>query len=138
MQDVGEEDKNFKRAFQAQDVCPAPTSRTPAQAESHGTQHGMSLAMVDMHAICTDLHAEHAALDALLVGLNEAGWDTPTPAPGWTVRDQISHLGSTDRTATIAAAEPRLDLLTAIGWLFRCLLRIDIFAKRPDKCFCVW
>ncbi len=63
--------------------------------------------MVDMHAICTDLHAEHAALDALLVGLDEAAWDTPTPALGWMVRDQISHLGSTDRTATIAAAEPQ-------------------------------
>jgi uncharacterized protein (TIGR03084 family) len=63
--------------------------------------------MVDIHAICTDLHAEHAALDALLVGLDEVAWDTPTPAPGWMVRDQLSHLGSTDRTATIAAAEPQ-------------------------------
>ena len=63
--------------------------------------------MVDMHAICADLHAEHTALDTLLVGLDEAGWNTPTPAPGWMVRDQISHIGSTDRTATIAAAEPQ-------------------------------
>ena len=62
---------------------------------------------MDMHAICTDLHAEHVALDTLLVGLDEAGWDTPTPAPGWMVRDHISHLGATDRTATIAAAEPQ-------------------------------
>lgn len=63
--------------------------------------------MVDMHAICTDLHAEHIALDTLLVGLDEAGWDIRTSAPGWMVRDQISHLGSTDRTATIAAAQPQ-------------------------------
>lgn len=63
--------------------------------------------MVDMHAICADLQAEHAALDTLLIGLDEAGWDTPTPAPGWMVRDQISHIGSTDRTATIATAEPQ-------------------------------
>jgi uncharacterized protein (TIGR03084 family) len=63
--------------------------------------------MVDMHAICTDLHAEHAALDALLADLDAAAWDTPTPAPGWTVRDQISHLGSTDRAALIAVAEPQ-------------------------------
>jgi hypothetical protein len=30
--------------------------------------------MVDMHALCTDLHAEHVALDTLLVGLDEAAW----------------------------------------------------------------
>jgi hypothetical protein len=60
---------------------------------------------VDMHAICPDLHAEHGALDALLVGLDEAGWDTPTAAAAWIVRDQINHMRSTDRTATIATAE---------------------------------
>lgn len=71
--------------------------------------------MVDMHAICADLQAEHEVLDTLLVGLDEAGWNTPTPAPGWMVRDQISHIGSTDRTATLAAAEPQRfhsDILT--------------------------
>ena len=61
---------------------------------------------MDMHTICTDLQAEQADLDIFLSGVDEAGWNTPTPAPGWMVRDQISHLGTTDRTATIAAAEP--------------------------------
>jgi uncharacterized protein (TIGR03084 family) len=59
-----------------------------------------------MHTICADLQAEQADLDTFLSGIDEAGWNTPTPAPGWMVRDQISHLGTTDRTATIAAAEP--------------------------------
>ena len=61
---------------------------------------------MDMHTICVDLQAEQADLDTFLSGVDEAGWNTPTPAPGWMVRDQISHLGTTDRTATIAAAEP--------------------------------
>jgi uncharacterized protein (TIGR03084 family) len=63
--------------------------------------------MVDMHALCMDLHAEHVALDTLLVDLNDAAWDIPTPAPGWMVRDHLSHLGTTDRTATLAATEPQ-------------------------------
>jgi uncharacterized protein (TIGR03084 family) len=61
---------------------------------------------VDMHTICADLQAEQADLDTFLSRVDEADWNTPTPAPGWMVRDQISHLGTTDRTATIAAAEP--------------------------------
>jgi uncharacterized protein (TIGR03084 family) len=59
-----------------------------------------------MYTICADLQAEQADLDTFLSGIDEADWNTPTPAPGWMVRDQISHLGTTDRTATIAAAEP--------------------------------
>src|SRR5207344_2630031 len=34
-----------------------------------------------------------------------AGWDKPTPAPGWLIRDQISHLGFFDRTAVLAATD---------------------------------
>jgi uncharacterized protein (TIGR03084 family) len=62
--------------------------------------------MVDMTSICADLQAEQEALDGILSGLDEAAWSTPTPAEGWRVRDQISHLGATDRVATVAAGDP--------------------------------
>ncbi len=61
---------------------------------------------MDMTTICADLQDELAALDSIVSPLDEAGWNTPTPAPDWMVRDQISHIGSTDRVATIAAGEP--------------------------------
>jgi uncharacterized protein (TIGR03084 family) len=61
---------------------------------------------VDLQTICVDLHAEQEALDALLCSIDEADWDTPTPAAGWTVRDQVSHIGSTDNVATLAVDEP--------------------------------
>lgn len=61
---------------------------------------------MDIQTMCRDLQAEHEALEAILQPLDEPGWDAPTPAPGWLVRDQISHLGSTDRTATVAVTEP--------------------------------
>lgn len=61
---------------------------------------------MDMHNICADLQAELGTLDAIVDHLNKTAWHHPTPAEGWMVRDQISHIGSTDRAATIAAHEP--------------------------------
>jgi hypothetical protein len=36
-----------------------------------------------------DLEDEHAALDAIVAGLDARAWDAPTPAEGWAVRDQV-------------------------------------------------
>jgi uncharacterized protein (TIGR03084 family) len=62
--------------------------------------------MVDMQRICADLRAEQEDLDHILTPLHEADWDRLTPSPGWAIRDQVSHIGTTDRVATIAAGEP--------------------------------
>lgn len=59
-----------------------------------------------MDAICDDLDAEHAALDAFLADLTEEQWTTDTPAEGWTIKDQISHLAYFDETGTAAAVDP--------------------------------
>ncbi|MBI2878961.1 MAG: maleylpyruvate isomerase N-terminal domain-containing protein, partial [Candidatus Rokubacteria bacterium] len=53
-----------------------------------------------------DLEAEQAALDALVAGLTAAEWATPTPSPGWAVRDQIAHLAQFDDVAAVAMADP--------------------------------
>jgi uncharacterized protein (TIGR03084 family) len=61
-----------------------------------------------MDPICDDLTAEHEALDALVAGLpdDEHGWSRPTPADGWAVRDQISHLWFFDQRALLALTDP--------------------------------
>ena len=59
-----------------------------------------------MQSLCADLAAEHAALDELVADLDESGWDTPTPAEPWTVRDQIGHLTFFDGRAIMAATDP--------------------------------
>ena len=59
-----------------------------------------------MDPICDDLEAEHAELDRLVADLDEAGWDLPTPAAGWAVRDQISHLAFFDEAGRTAATDP--------------------------------
>jgi uncharacterized protein (TIGR03084 family) len=58
-----------------------------------------------LESVLADLAAEGARLDALVSGLDEAGWRTPTPAAGWDVATQIAHLAWTDEAALAAATD---------------------------------
>ena len=60
---------------------------------------------VAMDAICNDLQDEHHALDDIVAAVPESSWDTSTPADGWTVRDQISHLWFFDQRAALALTD---------------------------------
>lgn len=59
-----------------------------------------------MDQICTDLEAEHAALDAVVADLSEDQWNDDTPADGWDVKDTIVHLIQADIAARIAVTDP--------------------------------
>lgn len=61
----------------------------------------------DIPGLLADLAAETAVVDAMVARLAPARWDTPTPAAGWAVRDQISHLAHFDRAATLAVTDPQ-------------------------------
>jgi uncharacterized protein (TIGR03084 family) len=61
---------------------------------------------VDMTALAADLTAESAVTRALVAGLDEAGWHTPTPAAGWDIADQISHLAYFDEVTMRSAVHP--------------------------------
>ncbi len=61
-----------------------------------------------LEGLLADLDAETAALRAVVADLpdsEQAGWRTPTPAPGWTVAHQVAHLAWTDRAAVLAATD---------------------------------
>jgi uncharacterized protein (TIGR03084 family) len=60
----------------------------------------------DMRALLADLAAETQAVRDLLLPLDDAGWETATPSPGWAIRDQISHLAYFDEAAALAATDP--------------------------------
>jgi uncharacterized protein (TIGR03084 family) len=53
-----------------------------------------------------DLQAAGEEVDAMVSGLDPAGWQLATPAPGWTIAHQIAHLSATFRFAALAAADP--------------------------------
>jgi uncharacterized protein (TIGR03084 family) len=61
---------------------------------------------MDYAGLCDDLAAEQEALDDVVARLDESRWRLDTPAPGWTVRDQIAHLAYADEVATHAARDP--------------------------------
>jgi uncharacterized protein (TIGR03084 family) len=64
------------------------------------------MAAEEYAALCDDLEAEHAALDAVVARLSEQHWSMPTPAEGWTISDAILHLALTDEVAALAASDP--------------------------------
>ncbi len=63
---------------------------------------------VAMGSVIADIEAETADLRALIADLPDGptGWDAPTPATGWAVRDQISHLAFFDDVAVRSATDP--------------------------------
>ncbi len=60
----------------------------------------------DMAALTADLAAETEDLTGMLAPLADPDWELPTPAAGWAIRDQVSHLAYFDEAATLAATDP--------------------------------
>ena len=60
----------------------------------------------DMRELAADLTAETSDLTSMVRSLDEPGWRTPTPAVGWTVADQVSHLAFFDDAAARSATDP--------------------------------
>jgi uncharacterized protein (TIGR03084 family) len=61
--------------------------------------------MSKLDGILADLAAEGDRLDGIVAGLTDDQWRTPTPAEGWDVAAQISHLAWTDEAAILAATD---------------------------------
>jgi uncharacterized protein (TIGR03084 family) len=63
---------------------------------------------VTLRRVLDDLESEYADLRRLVAPFDPDGpeWDLPTPAEGWAVRDQISHLAFFDAAAESAVVDP--------------------------------
>ncbi|GIH66840.1 TIGR03084 family metal-binding protein [Microbispora siamensis] len=61
--------------------------------------------MTQLETVLKDLATEGEKLDRLVSGLDADQWRLPTPAPGWTIRDQIAHLTFVFRLAATAASD---------------------------------
>jgi uncharacterized protein (TIGR03084 family) len=93
---------------------------------------------IDMDALLGDLVAETEVVVAMLADLEDSAWDTPTPAPGWTIRDQVSHLAYFDEGALLALKDPDQFKLDATALLVYGDSFPDEIAKRyrdvaPEK-----
>jgi uncharacterized protein (TIGR03084 family) len=58
-----------------------------------------------MEHMCADFLEECEALDGLLSNIDVGSWDRATPADGWSIRDQISHLWFFDQRARLAIVD---------------------------------
>ena len=82
--------------------------------------------MIDLDALRADLADEHEELDAVVSGLDPSTWDTPTPAPGWSIRDQISHLAFFDEQAHLAVTDREAFTASLAG-----ITDVDSFVNDP-------
>jgi uncharacterized protein (TIGR03084 family) len=72
----------------------------------------------DMNELADDLAAETVSLRELVAALDADGWRQPTPAPGWSIADQISHLAHFDEAAVASVVRPvefRAELARALA-----------------------
>ena len=58
-----------------------------------------------MDDLARDLELETIVLQRILDGLTDEQWAWPTPAPGWSVTDQMSHLAHSDEVAVLSASD---------------------------------
>ena len=60
----------------------------------------------DLKPLLADLAAESAEVTALLDGLAPADWTRPTPAAGWSITDQVTHLAYFDDVTLLSLTDP--------------------------------
>ena len=58
-----------------------------------------------MDDLARDLESETEVLQRILDGLTNEQWQWPTPAPGWSITDQVSHLARADEVAVLSATD---------------------------------
>jgi uncharacterized protein (TIGR03084 family) len=61
---------------------------------------------LDYPGLLADLRHESDRLDEHLTALTYEQWGLPTPAQGWGIQDQVSHLAFFDDTARLALTDP--------------------------------
>jgi uncharacterized protein (TIGR03084 family) len=62
--------------------------------------------MTVIETLVEDLRAETRVVDDLLQPLRPGDWAMPTPAEGWCIADQVSHLAFFDDVSVTAATDP--------------------------------
>ena len=73
---------------------------TPATSPSPTSQPGVIIG-----ELAADLAAETSELAAVLSRLKPQDWDSDTPAHGWTIRDQVTHLAFFDDATIVALTD---------------------------------
>ncbi|CAN5754267.1 TIGR03084 family metal-binding protein [soil metagenome] len=84
---------------------------------------------VDFGNLLAELRAESTILRGFLSRLREDQWDQPTPADGWAIRDQVSHLAYFDDVARLALTDTHAFAQTADSLLAKGACFPDVVAE---------
>ncbi|MCU1691272.1 MAG: hypothetical protein JWM64_363 [Frankiales bacterium] len=89
--------------------------------------------------VADDLQDETTAIVSVLAGLREERWDAPTPAVGWSIRDQVTHLAYFDDATLLALTDvpaflAQRDELLALGVGFPDAVAERHRALSPSAC----
>lgn len=86
-----------------------------------------------IESLAADLTAETEALAGVLAALDPPSWATPTPAPGWSVQDQVAHLLVIEQRATLSLTAPaEFAALRELDAADRSRLQAAVTARRTD------
>jgi uncharacterized protein (TIGR03084 family) len=93
---------------------------------------------LDYPGLLADLRHESDELIACLIPLAGQQWSLATPASGWSIHDQVSHLAFFDDTARLALTDPErfrceADKLIAGGMDFPDRIAAQCRSKAPDE-----
>jgi uncharacterized protein (TIGR03084 family) len=95
---------------------------------------------LDYPGLLADLRDESDGLISCLSGLSAEQWSLPTPASGWSIHDQVSHLAFFDDTARLALTDAErfrreADELIAGGMDFPDRIAAEYRAMASDETF---
>lgn len=95
---------------------------------------------LDYRGLLSELRHESDCLISCLGTLGAEQWSLPTPAPGWSIQDQISHLAFFDDTARLAMTDPErfrreADALMADGMDFPNRIAAEYRSTDPAEIF---
>jgi uncharacterized protein (TIGR03084 family) len=95
-------------------ICDRSRTRTPSRGRGKDIVPTIGLRWASRRStsriahidplVLTDLADEQASLDRLLAPLPAVDWVRSTPAPGWSIADQVWHLAVSERAAALAVA----------------------------------
>ena len=91
----------WKPVYESEDAQEGPVGlqyRADCQVERSLTVHRLQ-------SLLDDLRDETKAVESILIGIRTADWSLATPAHGWSIGDQVTHLAYFDEAATLAAVD---------------------------------
>lgn len=69
---------------------------------------------IDAATVIADLEAEQDAIAAMVAGLDEAGWLSPSAADGWSISDVVLHLAQSEEAVVSSLTGAHVSLIEAI------------------------